>query len=213
MTSWEIRGRELANCNCSYACPCQFNALPTDGTCEAAVGYQIDEGHYGEIHLDGLRTAATYKWPGAVHEGNGEMQLIIDERATPEQREALQKIMTGQDTNEMATMWWVFSAMCPTKHETLFKPIEIAVDVEGRRGQVAVRDVFEITAEPIKNPVTGADHRVRIDLPHGFEYSIAEIGAGTTRSQGVIALDKTKNSYAQFAELHLSNEGVVRTTA
>jgi hypothetical protein len=213
MTSWEIRGCELANCNCSYACPCQFNARPTDGTCQAAVGYQIDQGHYGGVRLDGLRTAATYKWPGAVHEGNGEMQLIIDERASPEQREALQKIMTGQDTNEMATMWWVFSAMCPTKHETLFKPIEMEVDVGGRRGRVVVPDVFETTAEPIKNPVTGADHRVRIDLPHGFEYSIAEIGAGTTQSQGVIELDRTRDSYAQFADLHLTNEGVVRAAA
>ena len=68
MTPWEIKGRELANCNCAYGCPCQFNALPTYGTCEAAVGYEIDTGHYGGIKLDGLRVSATYKWPGPVHE-------------------------------------------------------------------------------------------------------------------------------------------------
>ncbi len=34
---WEIEGRAFGNCNCSYGCPCQFNALPTDGTCRAAV--------------------------------------------------------------------------------------------------------------------------------------------------------------------------------
>ena len=31
-TDWMIRGPEIASCNCSYGCPCQFNALPTDGT-------------------------------------------------------------------------------------------------------------------------------------------------------------------------------------
>ncbi len=36
MIDWAIKGREFANCNCSYGCPCQFNALPTDGTCKAA---------------------------------------------------------------------------------------------------------------------------------------------------------------------------------
>lgn len=213
MTPWEIHGRELANCNCAYGCPCQFNALPTHGTCEAAVVYEIDKGHYGEVSLDGLRMAGTYKWPGAVHEGKGEMQLIIDERATPEQRDAIEKIMTGADTKELATMWFIFTAMCTTRHPTVFAPIETSIDVEGRRGKGKVGKVFEIEAEPIRNPVTGAEHRARIDLPHGFEYAIAEVGSGSTRTKGVVDLPNQTNTYAQFAELHLSGEGVIRDAA
>lgn len=213
MTRWKIRGRELANCNCAYGCPCQFNALPTYGNCEAAAVFEFDEGHYGDVKLDGLRAAATYKWPGPVHEGNGEMQIIIDERATPEQREALEKIMTGQDTKEMATMWYIFAAMCPTKHETLFKPISTSIDVTARRGKGTVKDILEIFGEPIKNPVTGAEHRARIHLPEGFEYEVAEIGSGTTRTEGVIDLRNQTDTYAQFAELHLSSEGVIRSAA
>jgi hypothetical protein len=45
----------------------------------------------GDIPLSGLRAAAVYKWPGPIHEGNGEMQLVIDERATPAQRDGLLK--------------------------------------------------------------------------------------------------------------------------
>ena len=44
-------------------------------------------------------------------------------------------------------------------------------------------------ASPSKNPVTGAEHRARIDLPHGFEYEIAEVGSGTTKTQGNVVLD------------------------
>ena len=106
---WQVKGREFANCNCSYGCPCQFNAPPTHGNCRAAAGWQIDQGVFGTVKLDGLRGAGLYTWPGAVHEGNGTMQLIIDERARPEQREALFKIMSGQETAEMATMWWVYA--------------------------------------------------------------------------------------------------------
>src|SRR3989449_2478930 len=130
---WRIKGREFANCNCSYGCPCQFNAPPTHGDCRAAVGWQIDQGVFGTVKLDGLRAAGLYTWPKAVHEGNGTMQLIVDERAKPEQREALLKIMTGQETAEMATMWWVYAAMSPNKLEPLFKPIEFEADVDGRR--------------------------------------------------------------------------------
>ena len=66
------------------------------------------------LNFDGLRVSATYKWPGPVHEGNGEYQIFIDEKATSEQRDAIEKIVTGEDTEEMATMWWIFNAMCPT---------------------------------------------------------------------------------------------------
>lgn len=69
MTSWEIKGRELVNCTCEYGCNCQFNALPDKGHCHAVAGIQIDEGHHGETALDGLRIAAIFKWPGAIHEG------------------------------------------------------------------------------------------------------------------------------------------------
>ena len=180
MTPWEIKGRELANCNCAYGCPCQFNALPTDGTCEAAVGYEIDTGHYGDVELDGLRVSATYKWPGAVHEGNGEFQLFIDESATAEQRDALEKIVTGEDTEEMATMWWIFTAMCSKKHPTQYRKITTDIDVDKRVGTVKVDGILDIMGEPIKNPVTGAEHRARIDLPNGFEYKIAEMGSAST---------------------------------
>lgn len=40
MVEWEIKGTEFGNCNCIFACPCQFNALPDKGFCEAAVGLQ-----------------------------------------------------------------------------------------------------------------------------------------------------------------------------
>jgi hypothetical protein len=116
--------------------------------------------------------------------------------------------MSGEETEEMATMWWVFSAMSPNKLEPLFVPIDFEVDVEARRARLNIPGLLESSGEPIRNPVTGAEHRARIDLPHGFEYRIAEIGSGTTKATGAIKLD-LKNSYGQFAHLHLSNKGVV----
>ena len=204
--SWEVKGTEFANCNCIYACPCQFNALPDKGFCETVAGYQIDQGHFGDVRLDGLRAAAMWRWPGAVHEGNGAMQLVIDERADPAQREALIKIMTGEETNEMATVWWVFSAMSPNKHATLFRPIDFSVDVDARIARLSVPGIVDAAGVPIRNSVTGAEHRVRIDFPASFEFRLAEIGSGTSTTTGPIALD-LKDSYAQFAQIHLGNTG------
>ncbi len=206
---WEIKARTFANCNCSYGCPCQFNALPTHGNCEAAVGYQIDEGRFGDVKLGGLRAAGLYSWPGPVHEGNGTMQLIVDDSASDAQRDALLTIMRGEETEPMATMWSVYTAMCSTILDPLSKPIEFEVDVDGRTGRLSIPGVVETRGEPIKNLVTGAVHRVRIDMPDGFEYSLAEIGSGTTKATGEIKLD-TKDSYGQFNNLHLTATGPVR---
>ena len=95
----------------------------TRGHCYAVAGYQIHQGHFGDVRLDGLRAAAIWKFPAAVHLGNGIQQVIADERADSRQREALVKILSGEETEEMATVWWVFSAMSPTS----------ATDVQGHR--------------------------------------------------------------------------------
>jgi hypothetical protein len=206
---WEIKAREFANCNCAYGCPCQFNALPTHGYCQAVVGYEIDAGYFGEIRLEGLRAVYVAKWPGAVHEGNGEMQVIIDERADEAQREALRKILYGEETEPGSTVWNVFMTTITTVHEPLYTAIQFAVDIDARRARLMVPGLIEASGEPIRNPVTGAEHRARIELPNGFEYTVAEVGSGTSTARASIPME-LHDSYGQFAHLHLSTHGVVR---
>jgi hypothetical protein len=209
MTPWEIQGRELINCNCSFGCPCQFNALPTKGYCEAIGAIAIDQGHYGSVRLDGLKLAVVFQWPGAIHEGKGKGQPIVDSNANEQQRDALLKIMSGQDTDPFATMFAVFASTMAKVFDPIVTTIEFDVDVDERRGKIRVDGVFELDGQPIRNPVTGQEHRARIDLPHGFEYELAEIGSGSSRSKGNIPLE-LKDSYAQFARLHLNNHGIIR---
>ena len=107
-TNWMIKGREFVNCNCSYGCPCQFNGLPTYGFCQAVGGFEIHEGIYGSTRLDGLRFVGIFRWPSAIHLGKGEAAIVVDERATSEQRNALVRIISGQDTEPGATVFQVF---------------------------------------------------------------------------------------------------------
>jgi hypothetical protein len=77
-----------------------------------------------------------------------------------------------------------------------------------RRGHIRVPGVIETIGEPIRNPVTGAEHRARIQMPEGVEFRIAEAGSRTT---GRILLPDLENTHAQFAHIHFSNTGVVRS--
>jgi hypothetical protein len=209
MISWEIQGRELVNCNCSYGCPCQFNALPTKGFCEAVGWFSIENGHHGDVRLDGLAFGMALKWPGPIHEGKGTCQPFVDARADDQQREALLKIMSGQDTDPFATVFAVFATTFETVHEPIFASLDLAIDVDARKGQARFADIVSTRAQPIRNPVTGAEHRVRIDLPQGFEYELAEIGSGSSAARGNVPLELNE-SYAQLAYIHMNNHGLVR---
>jgi hypothetical protein len=206
---WVIKGREFVHCNCAYGCPCQFNALPTDGNCKAVICIEIDKGRHGDTELDGLKFGGVFAWPGPIHEGRGEALPIIDEAATPAQRDALLRIMSGQDTEPGATFFQVFSSMLDKVYDPVFARIDFEVDVDGRTARFVVPDLVEARGEPILNPVTKQKHRARIDLPHGFEYAVAEAGRGWAKTTGPIKLDLA-DSHAHFADLHIGQNGVIR---
>lgn len=207
--NWTIKAREFTNCNCAYGCPCQFNALPTHGHCQAVVGMQIDQGYHGDTKLDGLRFAGIFAWPGPIHEGNGEAAVIIEESATPAQREALLRILSGQDTEPGATIFQVFSATLEKLYDPIFTSIDFEVDIDARKARLVVPGIIEGHGEPILNPVTGAEHRARIDIPNGFEYSLAEVGRGWSKTSHPIKLELA-DSYGQFAHINLCQSGIVR---
>jgi hypothetical protein len=172
----------------------------------------IERGHFGDISLDGLDSVLVMQWPGPIHEGGGKAFVIVDVRADQAQRDGLLTIYGGGETEAGATVWNVFAATLDEVFEPVFKPIDIAVDVDARVAHVWVEGLVDTRGEPIRNPVTGDAHRARIELPNGFEYTVAEMGASHVTTSGPIRLSFA-NRYAQFAHLHLNNHGVVRAKA
>jgi hypothetical protein len=98
--------------------------------------------------------------------------------------------------------------MSSTVYPPLFKHIEFDVNIERRKARIVIPDVLESTARPIRSPATGAEHRVRIDLPNGIEFNLAEIGSGTTKTMASIALD-LKDTYFHFAVVRQSGKGLI----
>jgi hypothetical protein len=194
---WRVFGEEVGSCNCDWGCPCQFDADPTHGNCHALIGYEIREGHFGETPLDGVRFALVVSWPGAIHEGDGTVQLIVDQAVGAEQREAIEQLVSGEHGG---TYFEIFASVLPHKRDPLVAPIEIETDRERRVASLRVGELAEASIEPIKNPVSGEEHRARIDLPDGFEYKQAEMG-NTARADvaGAQPLSFTlENTYGQL---------------
>ena len=72
-----------------------------------------------------------------------------------------------------------------------------------------VPDLVESTGTPIADPFSGGEYRARINLPEGFEYTVAEVGNGSTKAKAGITLNLS-NSYGQFNLLHMNQDGVIR---
>lgn len=203
---WRLEGEWIKNCNCAFGCPCDFNARPTNGSCQGLVGMHITKGHFGGVKLDGLMFAVTVDFPGALHEGNGQMQPIIDERATPEQRQALFEILSGKNSAE-GTLFHIFSLIVSKVHEPIFAPFEFKFDMNGRTARMIAKGVLETEVEPIKNPVTGAPHRIQVVMPEGFEHLQAEVASAQIASTGAIKFS-TKGTHSSLARVVQTPAGV-----
>ena len=180
---WMIKGREYGNCNCDQGCPCQFNAPSTHGHCQAVVAGIIDEGHFGDCDITGLHWALIAKWPGEIAEGNGEIETIIDDRASTAQREALRKILKGESTTPGTTIFSVLSSTMSTVHDTLYRPIDVSIDIDSRRANLKIAGLVE--------------------------YTYAEIGVGTSKANGSIPIELS-GTHGQFCVLHMNQDGVIR---
>lgn len=203
-TPWQIAGEEAAACNCAWGCPCQFNALPTHGRCEAFVGWQIHKGFFGSTQLDTVKYARIFWWPGPIHEGNGTRQLIIDEQTTQEQRDALIALESG---TQGGAPFEIFAAVAPNTLQTKIASITFESDRENGKARLYVSGIGELQAEPIKNPVTGEEHRAKIFLPNGFEYNEAEMANSVllhVQSEEPLAFEH-KDTYAQLNAFDWSN--------
>jgi len=203
-TDWRLEGEWIKNCSCAYGCPCDFNAAPTRGFCKGLVGMHIVKGHFGAVQLDGLNFAVTVDFPGALHLGNGAMQPIVDERATPQQREALFGIMSGQNSDE-GTLFHIFSLIVSKMHDPVFARFSWSFDMAGRRARMTIPGVLDTEVEPIKNPVTGAAHRIQVVMPEGFEHLLGEVAKARMTSSAAIPFD--------FPDGHSTLAKVIQTPA
>jgi hypothetical protein len=206
---WHIRALEINTCNCDFGCPCQFNARPTRGDCRAAVAMRILSGHFGEVRLDGVTWAQLIAWPGPIREGGGEVQLVIDDRASRPQVDALFRILKGEETEPGATIFSVLAATIDRVHKPIFAAIEFEHDLAARRGRFAIPGLLEAIVEPIRNPVTGAEHRVRVVLPDGFEYREAEFAASRTRAADAAVPLEWQDRHGFLAAIEMTGKGVV----
>jgi hypothetical protein len=168
-TDYYLRGFSVGGCSCDWGCPCNFEAPPTRGFCEGNGVWQIDEGHYGEVGLDGLRIGIAAHSPAALHLGNVSLAVLIDERADARQRQAIEAMVPA------IAPFNIFYGLASKFLGFHYVPIEMQLD--GIRSRVTIPGTLEIGLTPIINPVTGAEEPATLTKPMGFTAKVTELCA------------------------------------
>ncbi|HEV8594736.1 MAG TPA: DUF1326 domain-containing protein [Thermoplasmata archaeon] len=169
MPTWSLETEYIQSCNCAYGCPCNFNALPTTGNCEALLGYRVRSGTFDGTKLDGVRVGWGLWWPKAIHEGHGMGRLYID-NANPAQRKAIEQIWGGKVGGGV---FQVFNSMLS---KTL-PPKTAKIDWTWNRHDSAfsVEGIGSVESAPIKNPVTGASWAGHVAIDTGINFKKAYV--------------------------------------
>jgi hypothetical protein len=106
-SNWEVDGEYFESCNCDFACPCTLTgmtAAPTHGFCNVQLTFHINQGHFNGTRLDGLNFVTIIHSDDAIIKGNLQVGLIVDQRASKDQQQAIAGIASGQAGGPMAAL-------------------------------------------------------------------------------------------------------------
>lgn len=148
-TSWRMRGEVMEACSCATTCPCNFGSDPTQIPCEVIIGWRIQEGQYGDTRLDGLNVVGYARMPGNAFQGGWTMGVYLDERATPQQVDALGAIFSGQAGGWPAALSGLIA------HPLAPKQVPIHIETINGERRIMVPGLVEVGTERVPNPMPG----------------------------------------------------------
>lgn len=139
VTAWHARGLLFENCACTLVCPghIHFDQRCTHDRCRGYWAIRVDDGEFGGVTLRGTKAVVAFDSPKRMIDGGWTEVLLLDEAATPDQRAALQTILTGRAGGP----WAVLARFVERWLEPRVVPIDITDG--GTTKQVSVPGLLE----------------------------------------------------------------------
>ena len=180
---WNLSGDWFDVCNCNIPCPCIFAQAPSYDDCEGVLAYRIKKGRYGEISLDGLSVLALSYFKGNIWAGDTKANIAVffDERASEEQRDALNMIFTGKAGGFMGKFAKLIGEVRGLEYASI--KIEIADDLSYWSAEIPGKVIAK--GEALTGPMTPPGKRVQTLNPPG-----SEVGPGTVATWGTAVTDE-----------------------
>jgi hypothetical protein len=188
----------METCNCTLLCPCISSNLterPTEGECKVAIALRVDKGAKDGVVLDGLSFIVMLQSPGPMAQGNMKVGLIIDERATAQQADAITAIATGAAGGPMAALAPLVGQVAGVERRP------IVFNVEGLNRSVRADDLVDQACEGIPS-VSAPGQAIVIDNvahPVNTRLSLAKATRTRLNAFGISWSDSSGTRNGHFA--------------
>lgn len=198
MANWSIGGEYMETCNCEFLCPCitsNLAAKPTEGDCKAAMAMRITKGEKDGVVLDGLSFIVVLHSPGVMIDGNITVGLIVDERASDKQVDAITAIATGSAGGPMAALGPLVGRMAGVERRS------ICFDSNGLNRSVTAGDLIDQACEGIPSAGDPAQAICLDNTAHpvNTRLSLARATRSLMKAFGVNWQDSSGTRNAHFA--------------
>jgi hypothetical protein len=197
--SWKVNGQYYETCSCDFVCPCapgQLAVRPTKGSCTFAMAFQVEQGSYGSVPLDGLGFIVLGFTPAEMGKGNWSVGVVVDERASGEQRDAIGAIASGAAGGPMAALSGLVGTMLG------IEAAPIRFDRQGEKWSVQAANFVNMSAEGAMglNPqATGPIHLDNTGHPAADRFAIAHASKSHVHALGLAWDDVSGGNNGQYA--------------
>jgi hypothetical protein len=193
--AWKMSGTYAASCACRLVCPCPVDGKPTgpDDQCYGAAVFQIADGNLDDVDLSGLNVGLLNHFPSNISSGNIRVGIVVDENASDEQANALERIFKGEEGGPLGELSALYGEWLGTERGALSFS-------GGDRPSFSIGGT-SVTFEPLEAP--DGSHTTVKGAAFGFapEFRIGR-GAGHVSALGI----EYDGEYAETADYEFSSE-------
>jgi hypothetical protein len=169
---------------------------PTKGSCTFAMAFQIERGSYGTVALDGLGFIVLGFTPEAMGKGNWSVAVIADDRARPEQRDAIATIASGAAGGPMAALSGLVGKLLG------IESAPIRFERNGEKWSVNAGNLVAMSAEGAMGINPDATEPLFLDNtghPAADRFALARATASHVRALGMAWDDVSGRNNGQYA--------------
>jgi hypothetical protein len=140
---FSVKGDYFETCSCDVSCPCIWLGPATQESCELLLAWHVSEGQKDGIDVSGLNAVMAVHTLKQMTEGGWKVALYLDDRATPQQSDALGAVFSGGAGGHLA-------ALGPLIGEVVgVSAASISFNRSGRSLKATVGDLLSMEAEEL----------------------------------------------------------------